>query len=59
MIECESASSMLKKLIQRVQSVIQVSVIKIQYPVPGIRNPCCRIQNPRMSLTLLHGAIVK
>ena len=59
MIECESASSMLKKLIQTVQSVIQVPVIKIQYPVPGIRNLCRRIQNPRVSWTLLYGAIVK
>ena len=68
MIECESASSMLKiaKLIQecnlraqRVQSVIQVPVIKIQYPLPGIRNPWRGIQNPKVSWTPLHGAIVK
>ena len=65
MIESESASSMLKKLIQRVQSKsaeqsgIQVPLTKIQYQVPGIRNACRGIQNPRVSWTPLHGTIVK
>ena len=59
MIESESARSVLKKLIQRVQYVIQVPVMKIQYLVPGIRNPWRGIQNPRVSGTPLHGAIVK
>ena len=30
-----------------------------EYPVPGIRKPWRGIQNPRVSWTLLHGAIAK
>ena len=44
---------------QYVPVPVPVPVMKIQYLVPGIRNPWRGIQNPRVSGTPLHGAIVK